>query len=106
MLRRFGYQADLAVNGREALEAVKRQPYDVVLMDIQMPEMDGLDATRAIVALGAATPRIIGLSANAMAEDIQAAKRAGMDDYLSKPISPGELRRMLETWGARSARAT
>jgi CheY-like chemotaxis protein len=72
-----------------------------------MPEMDGLDATRAIVALGgAATPRIIGLSANAMAEDVQAAKRAGMDDYLSKPISPVELRRLLESWGARSARAT
>jgi len=106
MLRRFGYQADVAVNGIETLAAVKQHAYDLVLMDIQMPEMDGLDATRAIVALGGARPLIIGLSANAMAEDIQAAKRAGMDDYLSKPISPAELRRLLQHWGARSAHAT
>ena len=103
MLNRFGYEAHVAVNGREALDAARRQPYDVVLMDIQMPEMDGLDATRAILALGsAAAPRIIGLSANAMAEDIQAATGAGMIDYLSKPVEPAELRRMLEKWGPRA----
>jgi signal transduction histidine kinase/ActR/RegA family two-component response regulator len=97
MLNRFGYDADVALNGREALDAARRQRYDVVLMDIQMPEMDGLDASRAILALDAtAQPRIIGLSANAMSEDVQAAKQAGMIDYLAKPVKPAELRRVLE----------
>ena len=102
MLRRFGYHADIAVNGLEAVAAVRRQRYDLVLMDIQMPDMDGLDATRAINALDVAWPhpRIVGLSANAMTEDIEAARRAGMDDYLAKPISPAELRGLLEKWGA------
>jgi signal transduction histidine kinase len=102
MLNRFGYDVDVALNGREAVDAARRQRYDVVLMDIQMPEMDGLDASRAILALdGAPPPRIIGLSANAMAEDVQAAKQAGMIDYLAKPVNPGELRRLLEHWGSR-----
>ncbi len=97
MLRRFGYQADVAGNGIEAVDAVKRQHYDLVLMDIQMPEMDGLDATRAIMALGVPPlPRIVGLSANAMSDDLEAARRAGMSDYLSKPLNPLELRRVLE----------
>jgi signal transduction histidine kinase/ActR/RegA family two-component response regulator len=106
MLRRFGYLADIAVNGIEAVDAVKRQRYDLVLMDIQMPEMDGLDATRAIVALDATStaPAIVGLSANAMAEDVQAAMQAGMTDYLSKPINPVELRGLLEKWGKQSPR--
>ena len=102
MLNRFGYEADVVLNGRDALDAARRQPYDVVLMDIQMPEMDGLDATRAILALGSPTPpRIIGLSANAMTEDVQAATQAGMIDYLAKPVNPGELRKLLEKWGPR-----
>ena len=102
MLKRYGYQADVAANGTEALAAVQRQRYDLVLMDIQMPEMDGLEATRAIIALGPAVPRprIVGLSANAMAEDVQAARQAGMDDYLAKPITPLGLREMLEKWNA------
>ena len=102
MLRRFGYDPDIASNGREAVDAVRRHRYDMVLMDIQMPEMDGLDATRAIIALDSTSPppRIIGLSANAMAEDIKAATDAGMDGYLSKPVSPAELRGLLEKWGA------
>ena len=101
MLRRYGYQADVAANGAEALAAVKRQCYDLVLMDIQMPEMDGLEATRAIIALGPAVPRprIVGLSANAMTEDVQAALQAGMDDYLAKPITPAGLREMITKWG-------
>jgi CheY-like chemotaxis protein len=64
-----------------------------------MPEMDGLDATRAILALDAVAPRIIGLSANAMAEDVQAAMQAGMNGYLAKPVKPGELRTVLEGSG-------
>jgi len=101
MLRRFGYQADVAVNGLAALDAVKRERYDLILMDIQMPQMDGLDATRAIAAHHGPSPcpRIIGLSANAMTEDVQAAMQAGMDDYLSKPIDPVKLRGLLEKWG-------
>jgi len=101
MLRRYGYQADVAANGAEALAAVERQRYDLVLMDIQMPEMDGLEATRAIIALGPAVrrPRIVGLSANAMTEDVQAALQAGMDDYLAKPITPAGLREMITKWG-------
>ena len=99
MLRRFGYDADVALNGREALDAARRQRYDLVLMDIQMPEMDGLDATRAILALDGVAPRVIGLSANAMAEDVRAAMQAGMNGYLAKPVKPGELRRVLEGSG-------
>jgi len=107
MLKRYGYHADVAADGREALAAVERQRYDVVLMDIQMPDMDGLEAARAIIALGPAVPRprIIGLSANAMTEDIQAALQAGMDDYLAKPITPGGLRGMLEKWGVKPSGA-
>jgi len=107
MLRRFGYRPDFAVNGIEAVDAVRRQRYDLVLMDIQMPEMDGLDAARTIgvLDLSGPRPRIIGLSANAMAEDIEAARRAGMDDYLAKPMIPSELRARLEKWGAGSSAA-
>ncbi len=103
MLRRFGYRADIAANGLEALAAVRRQRYDLVLMDIQMPDMDGLAATRAMLALGLADqmPRIIGLSANALSGDVDAATRAGMDDYLPKPMSPTQLRAMIEKWGQR-----
>jgi CheY-like chemotaxis protein len=97
MLRRFGYDADVALNGREAVEAARRQRYDLVLMDIQMPEMDGLDATRVILALRPPPSRIIGLSANAMAEDVEAARQAGMIGYLAKPINPSALRRLLES---------
>lgn len=107
MLRRFGYRAEVAGDGHEALAAVQREPYDLVLMDIQMPGMDGLEATRAIIALGPAVPRprIIGLSANGMAEDIQAALDAGMDDYLAKPMTPSGLRAILEKWGGQPSGA-
>jgi CheY-like chemotaxis protein len=93
LLDRMGYTADVATNGLEAIEAVERATYDVVLMDIQMPELDGLEATRRIRARLAdgARPRIVALTANAMAEDRAATVEAGMDDYLSKPIRPEEL---------------
>jgi CheY-like chemotaxis protein len=105
MLKRYGYQAEVAADGREALAAVERERYDVVLMDIQMPGMDGLEATRTIIARGPAVarPRIIGLSANAMTEDVQAALAAGMDDYLAKPITPLGLREMLTKWAGKTA---
>ena len=93
ILDKLGYRADVASNGLEALEALEREPYDVVLMDVQMPEMDGLDASRRICARWPAEsrPRIIAMTANAMIEDREACFAAGMDDYLAKPVRPEEL---------------
>ncbi|HEY8170665.1 MAG TPA: response regulator [Candidatus Limnocylindria bacterium] len=104
LLERMGYQADVATNGREAIEAVERETYDVVLMDIQMPEMDGLEATRRIREQFAdgARPRIIALTANAMVEDREESTAAGMDDYLAKPIRPAELTEALRRAEART----
>jgi CheY-like chemotaxis protein len=84
----MGYRADVAANGLEVLQAVQRQPYDVILMDVQMPEMDGLEATRQLCAHFNASqrPRIIAMTANAMQGDREMCLAAGMDDYLSKPI--------------------
>ncbi|MGH7790596.1 MAG: response regulator, partial [Candidatus Binatia bacterium] len=102
MLDRIGYRADLAGNGVEAVAAVQRQPYDVVLMDLQMPEMDGLEATRRIRAtLRETGPRIIAMTANAMHGDRDRCLEAGMDDYVSKPVRLDELRAALQ----RAARA-
>ncbi|MDD2901384.1 MAG: response regulator [Syntrophales bacterium] len=87
LLARLGYRADVAANGLEAVEAVKRQPYDVILMDVQMPEMDGLEASRRIKGSeAAAVPRIIALTADAMQGDREKCLAAGMDDYITKPI--------------------
>jgi signal transduction histidine kinase/CheY-like chemotaxis protein len=93
LLMRFGYRADLAANGLETIEALRRQPYDVVLMDVQMPEMDGMEATRAICQewVVGQRPRIVAMTANAMKEDRAACITAGMDDYISKPIRVEEL---------------
>jgi len=89
LLQQMGYRADVAGNGIEAIECVARQPYDVVLMDVQMPEMDGLEASRRIVARwpdAAQRPRIIAMTANAMQGDREECLAAGMDDYVTKPI--------------------
>ncbi|AKJ64891.1 ATP-binding protein [Kiritimatiella glycovorans] len=92
MLGRLGYSAELAENGREALERVQQRRFDVVLMDIQMPELDGLDATRKIKAqFGARSPYIIGVTAHAYEEDQRACFNAGMSDYVAKPIRLAEL---------------
>jgi signal transduction histidine kinase/DNA-binding response OmpR family regulator len=98
MLARDGYQADVAANGLEVLDALERAPYDVVLMDVQMPEMDGLEATRRLRARpdGARRPYVIALTANAMQEDREVCLAAGMDDYASKPVRPAELSSALE----------
>ena len=93
MIQRLGYRADLAANGREAVEAVRRVPYDVVFMDLQMPELDGLAAMREIhnEHPNVRRPRIVALTANAFEEDRDACLAAGMDDYLSKPVDPAKL---------------
>ncbi len=93
MLEQLGYQADVANDGVEALAALHRQTYDVVLMDVQMPEMDGLEATRRIRTEfpAAAQPRIVAMTANAMRGDREACLAAGMDDYISKPVQIGAL---------------
>ncbi len=89
MLQRLGYRADVANNGHEAIAALRRQPYDVVLMDVQMPEMDGLEATRWIRRQDPTLlkdPYIIAMTAHAMQGDRELCLDAGMNDYLSKPI--------------------
>jgi CheY-like chemotaxis protein len=93
LLARMGYRADVAANGLEAIQAVERQAYDVVLMDVQMPEMDGLEATRHIVEHvdPARRPWIVAMTANAMDGDRERCIAAGMQGYISKPIRVDEL---------------
>jgi len=103
ILKRMGYQAEVASNGIEVLSALRRQSYDVILMDIQMPEMDGLAATRQICEEWEPhqRPRIIAMTANAMQSDRQSCMEAGMDDYLSKPVSRDALAQCLTHWLSR-----
>jgi len=97
LLKKMGHRADVAVNGLEAVEAVERDGYDVVLMDVQMPEMDGLEATRTIhERLASRRPHIIAATANAMQDERERCLAAGMDDYLSKPIRLEQLAAALE----------
>jgi CheY-like chemotaxis protein/HPt (histidine-containing phosphotransfer) domain-containing protein len=102
LLGQLGYRADLAANGLEAIDAVGRQAYDVVLMDVQMPELDGFEASREINRRWsrAQRPRIVAMTANAMQGDRELCFAAGMDDYVAKPIRVEELVAALE----RSAR--
>jgi PAS domain S-box-containing protein len=96
LLKKLGYQADVVSNGREVLQALSNQPYDVILMDVQMPEMDGLETTRAILNLGLKKrPRILALTAYALEGDRERCLLAGMDGYISKPVQLEELRSSL-----------
>ena len=97
ILKQMGYRADVANNGIEVIAALRRQTYDVVLMDLQMPEMDGLTATKLICEEfeSQTRPRIIAMTANAMTGDREKCLTAGMDDYVSKPIRVAELREAL-----------
>jgi CheY-like chemotaxis protein len=98
MLKRLGYKADVAYNGLEALNALHQQSYDLILMDIQMPEMDGLEATRRIradLALSA-QPQIVAMTAAAMQLGRQQCLEAGMDDFIAKPAKLSDLAAVLK----------
>jgi signal transduction histidine kinase/HPt (histidine-containing phosphotransfer) domain-containing protein len=114
ILHQIGYHPDLAGNGREALAVLDQKPYDLIFMDLMMPEMDGLEATQTIrsrqkneTAHSNYNSRIIiiAMTAHAMQSDRDKCLAAGMDDYLSKPIRPSDIRGVIEKWGSPSAPA-
>jgi len=100
VLNKLGYQPDMAANGKEVLELVGRSNYDIILMDVQMPEMDGLEATRMIRRCVEHQPTILAMTANAMLGDRDKCLQAGMDDYISKPLDLDELIAQLKKWSA------
>jgi CheY-like chemotaxis protein len=101
MLNKLGYHADVAANGKKVLHSLELQPYDIILMDVQMPEMDGFEAARAIRKLWASAdqPKIIAITAYALEGDRGRCIAAGMDDYISKPVKLEELRSILASYG-------
>lgn len=102
ILSKLGYEASLAVNGQETIDMLNQEPYDIILMDVQMPEMDGLEATMMIRKKMQVQPIIIAMTANAMKEDRDECLKAGMDDFLSKPVKLEELINMLGKWSLKS----
>jgi len=98
ILLKMGYQPDLAKNGQEAIEAANQKDYGIILMDMQMPDIDGLEATKVIRQTTVKQPVIIALTANAMADDKEACLAAGMNDYISKPVKLEDLMNMLKKW--------
>jgi signal transduction histidine kinase/ActR/RegA family two-component response regulator len=102
ILKQIGHEADVVTNGNQVLEALQQQRYDIILMDVQMPEMDGLEASRQIRDMeqerNLAPIKIIAVTANAMSEDRDRCLAAGMNDYLCKPVKIDELRKMLQRW--------
>ncbi|HZR83698.1 MAG TPA: ATP-binding protein [Candidatus Binatia bacterium] len=107
ILERMGYRADVVVNGHEVLSALERKRYDLVLMDVQMPEMDGIEATRRARARwrDGSAPRIVAMTAGALQGDREACLAAGMDDFLSKPVVAEKLAEVLERTAAARGRA-
>ena len=101
ILEKLGFRADVAANGYEVLEALRKISYDVVLMDIFMPDMDGIEATHMIIEMFNKNlrPKIIAMTANAMQGDKEKCIEAGMDDYISKPVKVEELYEILKKWG-------
>ena len=95
MLEKIGYQADVAANGQEVLQALERQDYDLILMDVQMPEMDGLETSKKIRKQWPNGPKIIAMTAYALEGDREKCLDAGMDDYISKPVRLEELQSRL-----------
>ncbi len=106
LLQRAGYRADIAANGQEVLDAVATKAYDLILMDVQMPEMDGLEATRHLRGPGPwlGKPRIVAVTADVMQEGKEACIAAGMDDFMAKPIRVHELMRLLERSAVQQAK--
>ncbi|HKW30971.1 MAG TPA: response regulator, partial [Verrucomicrobiae bacterium] len=108
ILQQLGYEPDLAANGQEALDALDRKPYDLIFMDVMMPEMDGLEATRAIREFQKAGGKsnfnsrivIVAMTAQAMQGDREKCIAAGMDDYLAKPVRPKDVRAVIERWSS------
>jgi len=111
ILQQLGYQPEVAGNGREALEMLDRQPFDFIFMDVMMPEMDGLEATRLLrkrQMIGGYTHYqsriiIVAMTAHAMQGDREKCLASGMDDYLAKPVRPKDVRAMIERWGNKIA---
>jgi CheY-like chemotaxis protein/HPt (histidine-containing phosphotransfer) domain-containing protein len=115
LLQQMGYQPDLAVNGLEGLSAIERKAYDLIFMDVQMPEMDGLEATRIIRERQHDKSRfptyqgsiiIVAMTASAMPGDRDKCIASGMDDYLAKPVRPEDMRAILERWASAAAKIT
>lgn len=104
LLTKMGYSIDIVQNGREAVEAAAQKRYDIILMDIQMPEMDGLEATRIIRSQAGAYPYIIAMTANAMEGDKETCIASGMDNYISKPIDINILKNTIEQIAAATGR--
>jgi CheY-like chemotaxis protein len=98
ILTNMGYEPDSVENGEQAVAVAGERPYDLILMDVQMPEMDGLEATKLIRRSLSRQPAIIALTANAMQGDREECLKAGMDDYISKPVRLQELMGLLEKW--------
>jgi CheY-like chemotaxis protein len=98
ILQRAGFSVDLASDGIEALEAHKKHPYDVILMDCQMPIMDGFEASNEIRKLSLPQPTIIAVTANALVGERERCLNAGMDDYLSKPFQAEQLIILVQKW--------
>jgi len=109
LLKRLGYHADKAANGLEVLTALQNKIYDLILLDVQMPEMDGFEAARQIGVRFRdredSRPRLIAVTGNAMQGDRERCMAAGMDDYISKPVRIEELTAMIERWGPRPVKA-
>ena len=104
ILQRAGFQIDLVADGNEAVEAHRANPYDVILMDCQMPAMDGFEASRQIRLLEQRQPIIIAVTANALVGERERCLGAGMDDYLSKPFQAEQLVAVVRKWAAQMRR--
>jgi len=102
ILNKLGYEPKMTNNGKEVLEEVSNKYYDVILMDVQMPEMDGLEATKMIRVCLDDQPVIIAMTANTLQGDREECLRAGMDDYIGKPVRLDELVNLLEKWAIHS----
>ena len=105
VFEKMGYNIDIAANGLEVIEALERQKYDIIFMDVQMPEMDGLEATEEIIKImGESRPKIVAMTAGAMQADKERCINAGMDDFTTKPIRIAQIQSALKRWGAKKGR--